>query len=455
MRLQQLLLRDIAREHISLPLYITEENIRRKRMITEELYVRLEEASFLSYGENGIYFRDSGVATFDTYQNSFSTGKWKKYTIVEDVFLQLEFSGSFEISLMHSVIQNNQVVEREITKTTVSSQEREMVQLDFGQLEEEGIFYPKITALEAGSRLYSGYYGTKDLEPTQNVKLAIAVCTFRREKYVERNMEILKREILENPESPCYGNMWVHISDNGCSLDGIVDTQEHITVNKNANLGGVGGFTRGIIETQKRVKEQGFTHVLLMDDDATISTSSLEVNYILLSYLKQEYFGYTIGGKLLVLNVPFMQFEVGAQWNAGSIVALKNNRDIRLVKDVMESEIEEEKIEYQGWWYSCIPLQEIDEDNLPLPIFIHRDDVEYGIRTGQERFLFLLRISLCKKERASDSVPTLSISPISTASLPYTTVPTSVASSPTLSICSRKASADIFEFRPTKLVMRS
>ena len=65
-------------------------------------------------------------------------------------------------------------------------------------------------------------------------------------------MEILKQDILENEDSPCYGKVWVHISDNASSLDGIVDSQEHITVDKNANLGGVGGFTRGIIETQKR-----------------------------------------------------------------------------------------------------------------------------------------------------------------------------------------------------------
>jgi GT2 family glycosyltransferase len=394
MKLQQLILRDVARENILLPLYITEENIRRKRMSTEELYVRMEESSFLSYGVDGIYFRENGVASFDTFQNGFSAGKWKKYTIIEDVFLSLELRGHFEISLMHAEMKDGEAAERELSHSEIIAEERETVNLDFGTLAEDGIFYAKVKAVQDGSEIFSGYYGTKDLEPTQTVKIAIDICTFKREQYVARNIEILKRDILENEMSPCYGKVWVHISDNASSLDGIVDTQENITVDKNANLGGVGGFTRGIIETQKLAEERGFTHVLLMDDDATISSAAVEANYLLLSYMKPEYFGHTVGGKLLVLNAPFVQFEVGAQWNAGAINALKSERDIRKIEEVIDSEIEDEPVEYQGWWYCCIPLKEIAKDNLPLPIFIHRDDVEYGLRTGKGRFIFMNRICI-------------------------------------------------------------
>lgn len=393
MKLQQLILRDVTRENILLPLYITEENIRRKRMVTEELYVRMEEASFLSFKVDGIYFRMGGKAGLDTFQNSFSCGKWKKYTIIENVFITLELKGDFKLQLMHARLQDGEVVETLLSEREIHAEEQTEITEEFGTLQEEGIFYVVLEALQAGAMLYSGFYGTEDLQPTQEVKLAIDICTFKREQYVARNMEILKQDILENEDSPCYGKVWVHISDNASSLDGIVDSQEHITVDKNANLGGVGGFTRGIIETQKRAGD-GYTHVLLMDDDATISSAAVEANYLLLAYLKPEYFGYTVGGKLLVLGHPFVQFEVGAQWNEGKIAALKNNRDIRLVEEVLDSEREDEVVEYQGWWYCCIPLQEIETDNLPLPIFIHRDDVEYGLRVGKERFIFMNRICI-------------------------------------------------------------
>lgn len=396
MKLQNLILRDVAKEDILFELYETEEKIQVRRMATELLYGRMKDVCFMERGGEGIYFRKNGVISFDTFQNSFSTGKWKKYTVIDNLHMVLDLKGSFKIAVMHKWLEKNKVKKERILLKEIDASERQKVKIEIGELRSKGILYAELKSMENESILYAGYYGTEDIEPTQNVKIALDICTFKREQYVARNISILKRDILENEESPCYQKMWVHISDNASSLDGIVDTQPNITVDKNPNLGGVGGFTRGIIETKKRNKEEnaGFTHVLIMDDDATISSAAIEVNFLLLSYLKSKYFGHTIGGKLLVLDAPFLQYEVGAQWNSGDIVALKNGRDIRNIEEVLYSEEDDEKVEYQGWWYCCIPLSEIQDDNLPLPIFIHRDDVEYGIRTGRERFIFMNQICI-------------------------------------------------------------
>lgn len=394
MKLQRLILQDVAKENILYTYYRTEEEIYRRKAYTESLYARMTDASFMPRGEAGVFFRENGIVSFDTYQNSFSSGKWKKYTIIESVFLSLELKGDFEITLLHAMLVDGKVKEEELSHTEIHASEQKEVILDFGSLKADGIFYARMKTLTDASYLYAGYYGTKDYSPTQPVKIAIDICTFKREQYVARNMNILKKDIFENPLSPCYNKVWVHISDNASTLDGIVNTQQHITVDKNANLGGVGGFTRGIIETKKLEKEEGFTHILLMDDDATISSAAVEVNYLLLSYLKEEYFAHTIGGKLMVLDTPYMQYEVGALWNEGNIIALKNDKDIRKLDLLLDSEVEDEKVEYQGWWYCCIPLREIGKDNLPLPIFIHRDDVEYGLRVGKGRYIYMNQICI-------------------------------------------------------------
>lgn len=389
MKIQPLILEDIAKRDI-LDSQLKKEHIKKFDITTQKIYARLKDAKFTS---EGIAFLVESEASFDTYQNSFSCGKWAKYTVIDEVAIELTLLGHFEISLMHAYLKNKKVVKECIRKEEVNMTEAGTIQMSFGKLKDEGIVYPVLYAIEEGAKLYQGAYVTADKPKTQEVKLAIDICTFKREQYVKRNMEIMKKSILNNPESPCYGNIWIHISDNASSLEGIVDSDEHITVDKNANLGGVGGFTRGIIETMKRAEER-FTHVLLMDDDATISAAAVEANYLLLSYLKEEYFGHTIGGKLLVLDMPFVQFEVGAQWNAGAIKALKNGKDIRQLEQVLKSEVEDDYVEYEGWWYSCIPLKEIGEDNLPLPIFIHRDDIEYGLRVGKGRFIFLNKICI-------------------------------------------------------------
>ena len=47
----------------------------------------------------------------------------------------------------------------------------------------------------------------------------------------------------------------------------------------------------------------------------------------------------------------------------------------------------EESAEYNAWWYCCFPLEIVTEENLPLPLFIRGDDVEYGIRNMKQLIL--------------------------------------------------------------------
>lgn len=131
------------------------------------------------------------------------------------------------------------------------------------------------------------------------------------------------------------------------------------------------------------------SHVLLMDDDAVIQPHSLEVNYVFLSLLKEEYKDYVMAGSIMRIDEPNVQYELGARWNRGNIVAQRHYLDMRKLKNLLLNEEEEEPAEYTGWWYTCYPLSTLDKNNLPLPLFIHRDDVEYGMRIGNGKFIFM------------------------------------------------------------------
>ena len=126
----------------------------------------------------------------------------------------------------------------------------------------------------------------------------------------------------------------------------------------------------------------------MMDDDAVILPESIERTYALLTLLKDRYLNYTIGGAMMRLDTPYVQYEAGGQWNSGNIQALRHNWDMTDKKMVLKNELENEPVEYTGWWYSCVPAAMIEKEKLPLPIFIHRDDIEYGLRTGVG-FIFL------------------------------------------------------------------
>ncbi|MDE7321726.1 MAG: glycosyltransferase [Lachnospiraceae bacterium] len=326
-----------------------------------------------------ILFRRGGVITTDTYFNSLSIEKWKKYTEVQNISLTLTVQGSFLVSLCWKQKINGTYIERELKNTVVDEPEKRELTLEYPD-ETKGMFFFRIEALKKGGIFYGGYYGTNtESDKRRPVKLGIVICTFRREKFVRDNVKLLNEEIIENENSPLFGRLEVFISDNGQSLEEYQLSSKKVHVVKNKNAGGAGGFTRGLMEIIKRPDRHGITHALLMDDDVVIDTASIIKTAVLLSLLKEEYKDAFVGGAMLRSDQRNIQVESGASWNAGNLISLKAGLDLRLWQNCLKNEQEEYR-EFNAWWYCCFPIEFVREDNLPLPIFIRGDDLEYGLR---------------------------------------------------------------------------
>ena len=72
--------------------------------------------------------------------------------------------------------------------------------------------------------------------------------------------------------------------------------------------------------------------------------------------------------------------------NSGNLIGRKIGLDLRTLDACLDNEFEE-KCDYNAWWYCTIPMQYVRSDNLPLPIFIRGDDVEYGLRNMKNLIL--------------------------------------------------------------------
>ena len=342
-------------------------------------------------GEKKITLKKGTKLSFDTYFNSFSVGKWSKYTRTNHYKVSLYGVGKVKVSLCYSYLEQNEIKKKILTETEIDLIEGKKYSLDIPENIESGVCYPVFLALSEQVVLGKiAYEGNCLGKVREDICIALDICTFKREPYVERNIRELNDYILENKASPLYGKVSVFISDNGNTLGERLEKYTKVKVIPNENVGGVGGFTRGMLEA---MKEKSYTHILIMDDDAVIEPSAIVKTYTILSTLKDEYQKYTIGGGLLRENTPSIQYESGAVWKRGRIKAGKHHLNLELLEDILENE-REENVEYAGWWYSCIPISEIKEYGLPLPLFIHRDDIEYGIRTGRNRFLFMNGIAV-------------------------------------------------------------
>ena len=319
----------------------------------------------------------------DTYFNSFSIGKWRKYTWLDNLKLRLELSGEFRVQLVHWQRLRDKcgrvVVAEQICRAGV----RESFELAFpDELAPRGVYGCALYALGEDCAFHGGRYVTEaDAGELNDVDIALDICTFKREAYVTRNIAMLNRDILENPDCELREHLEVFISDNGNTLERDALSSDRVHIYPNKNVGGAGGFTRGMIEIIDHPK--AFSHALVMDDDVLINSDAILRTYRLLRLLKPEYAGKTIAGALMRLDNRYMQFENGAVMNSYILKPRKHGLDMRKIKCVLKNE-QEETIHYNGWWYSCIPMSKISNDNLPLPLFVHRDDVEFGIRSGSD-----------------------------------------------------------------------
>lgn len=322
--------------------------------------------------ESMFYHVSDGTYFFDTYFNAFSLEKWKTYTTVKDIRLHLSCA-----SAIHIEVYDEYGI---LSSVDIDMPQAESVDIPMEYGKTSRFIYFAVRNIDDSSimPIESGYFYTTDA-PEQKVSLALDICTYKREKFVYHNINVLKEEILTNPESPLYDKIHIFISDNGQSLDATKLEDEHIRVYPNMNAGGTGGFARGVLEIQKKKEELHLTHMIFMDDDIVLNPDALVRTYGLLSYARDQYKLSSVAGAMLRLDRRYTLHEVTANWAGGDPIVTNQGMDLRAFAHVMKNE-ELRQGDYAAWWYACYPLSVVREDNMPIPFFLHMDDVEYGLR---------------------------------------------------------------------------
>ena len=84
---------------------------------------------------------------------------------------------------------------------------------------------------------------------------------------------------------------------------------------------------------------------------------------------------------MLYIDRPCTQHEAGARWDGINYkpIPVKPLLELNHPEDVLKNETEV-SVDYAGWGYLCFPVSEINENNLPLPLFVKWDDTEFALR---------------------------------------------------------------------------
>lgn len=356
-----------------------------------------------------MYFHRFGNRVdYDGYFNLFYIEKRKYYTELQHLYLKLHLKGYQRIFLMH----DRQVMETKELSAGIESEycfELPYVQTD------TGVFWFALEEEPSAKPILEGYYD--GLAPSlRRVDLAVAICTYKRETYILRNLETIAEQFFcRSDELEAAKHLQLWLVDNGQTLqnDSLIMeriaavnqqskpgsfSNHRVTIFPNKNAGGSGGFTRGMLEALKR--KEHLTHILLMDDDALFDPDLFIRVYGFLSMLKECHRTVTLGGTLLREDYPYLQQACGEWFDH---FAVRNEHllvDLRSYKNCTEPymcRVDEAQERYSGWWCCCYSMEVVRRDNLPIPLFLHHDDIEFGIRNREHGIVFLNGVGVWHK----------------------------------------------------------
>lgn len=344
--------------------------------VETSLFFDLGAKTTLNIDAKRLEFAAGGLAQSSTYCNVFNYRLWSEKAKLNGLWLRLCGAGSFAMQVWHvSEPQGapSLVFEGDITLNDTGTD------LDIGALvppqQRPGVLYFGLRALTDGV-LDGGAWLTRPIEgPNPAIRMAISITTFRREaevaSTVTRLLDFLEGEASEHLRS-LGAHVHVVVVDNGQSVTLLPHAR--LTTIPNANLGGSGGFARGLAFAE----DEGFSHCLFMDDDASFMMENLWRTLAFLSLASSE--KAAVGGAMISNTKQKYLWENGAQFDGGSR-PLFGGLDLEVASHVIDMElaIVEPVAEnfYAGWWYFAFPIAQVR--HYPFPFFVRGDDVSFCI----------------------------------------------------------------------------
>nr|AEK99054.1 PamC [Kingella kingae] len=331
----------------------------------DDLYVRYWGGTQAFRNEREIRFLQKGAGcVFDTFFNSFTIQTWKNQTNIHQIKLRLFGHGEFLIKIRRHKLHEDM---KHLNELTIQLNESG-TDIDFADLNDhtEGMLFFELISLTDNAYVNRGFYHT-DLEPQNPVKLGIVITHLNRKHCVLPAIDRVSNDLLQDPYYK--DKISLIVVDNSRNI-----TQEeakHAIVIPNQNLGGSGGFTRGLMYLED---EKSYTHCLFMDDDASCEIESIRRAYALLQYATTEKFA--VAGAQLQESEPYKIHEKGAVFSRLSYQSICHGLDTRNAHDVLLAEISDVKPNYGGWWLFAFKIKDIKFYSFPF--FVRGDDVSFG-----------------------------------------------------------------------------
>jgi galactofuranosylgalactofuranosylrhamnosyl-N-acetylglucosaminyl-diphospho-decaprenol beta-1,5/1,6-galactofuranosyltransferase len=343
--------------------------------------VRLTNRNGLGWlrGRRGLKVPAFRSVSLASYFNAFPASYWSAWTTLTGVRLRVATQGSGRIIVFRpnarGVIQRVDGVEVEGTATTE-------FELPFTSFIDGGWLWFDLTAGEDAFKLVNAdWLAPVGAQPRVDGTATVSITTLNRGDYctallheIGQDKEVLsaldRLIVVDQGSEPIRENAGFPAAQE--SLEGKLRLIEQ------ANLGGSGGFSRGMLETLRAGESD---YVILLDDDVEIEPESLRRALQFANYCRTPTI---VGGHMLDMydKSKLHAYAEGIRWSPFMWGPFTPDRH-----DFAESNLRQTNwlhrrydVDYNGWWMSLIPVSIIEEIGLSLPVFIKWDDAEYSLR---------------------------------------------------------------------------
>ncbi|WP_300013439.1 glycosyltransferase [Pseudonocardia sp.] len=339
---------------------------------------------------HGVHLTPGTRVSTNTYFGRVHATYWQRWTTAESVQVRLTVSGTGRVRVLAS---DTNKVWRIVAAERVDDAPERVVTLSarIDRFLDGGGLWLELST-ETGEMTVSGVEWSV-AAPPRMARTDVVICTYNR---ADDCLDTL-RALADDPRAlETVGT--VQVVDQGS--DPLEARPRFVEVSaalgarlryvRQPNLGGAGGFTRGIFDATAGAPD-GHSDVLLMDDDVLLEP---EILVRLTAFAACTRHPTIVGGQMLNLLHP-THLHISAEYADPEILtvglpvpgALAEANLLGL--DEHDLPINQERrvdTEYNGWWSCLIPAAIVREIGYPLPLFFQWDDIEFGYRARAHGF---------------------------------------------------------------------
>jgi galactofuranosylgalactofuranosylrhamnosyl-N-acetylglucosaminyl-diphospho-decaprenol beta-1,5/1,6-galactofuranosyltransferase len=319
--------------------------------------------------------------TTNTYFGRVPASYWQRWTGVTEVTFEAEFSGEGVVELFASDFAGE---ERTVGGQELDGQGRVRLTVAIDKFVDGGAIWADFRAGEGELAISDARWTIP--HPPRPRKTAVVICTHNRPTDCVKTLQALAADL------PALDGLdMVYVIDQGDKRVSAQPEFEQIQADlagrlryiTQANLGGAGGFTRGMYEITE-VESEHHANILFMDDDIVLEPESI---IRLTAFANSARQPIIVGAQMLYALHP-KRLHTGAEYADLSTLEAGKVVEGALWNEDMTEENQEVRVDavYNAWWSAILPSEIVSATGYPLPVFFQWDDIEYGHRARENGF---------------------------------------------------------------------